>query len=277
MAGLYTRLGIEEHYAKPYNGRAKPIERWFKTFNDNFERFLDNYRGSSIDKKPANLARNEKFLQKFASEEPLDLAEAQALISYYVSEYYHKMPHKSLGGATPLQVFSAFAVPEERRISAPQLNYLMLRGKEKTVLTQGIHHLHINYWHPKLSYKVGHKVIFRWDPNDMRTVLVYETSGKYICQATANKKLHPMISLDPNRELSQKHLERELAHQGRILRDTKKQAMATLSEAAKIDRKLINAVPDDHAAPLFHSERKALPHNDEDNPDDTITLKEMGL
>ncbi len=59
--GLYSKLGIETVFAKPYNARAKVIERFFKEFQEGFEKLLPSYVGSAIQNKPAYLMRNEKL------------------------------------------------------------------------------------------------------------------------------------------------------------------------------------------------------------------------
>ena len=50
--GLYSKLGIETVFAKPYNARAKVIERFFKEFQEGFEKLLPSYIGSSINNNP---------------------------------------------------------------------------------------------------------------------------------------------------------------------------------------------------------------------------------
>ena len=37
LTGLFSNLGIEPIYAKPYNAKAKSIERFFREFQDSFE------------------------------------------------------------------------------------------------------------------------------------------------------------------------------------------------------------------------------------------------
>ena len=59
--GLYSKLGIETVFARQYNARAKVIERFFKEFQEGFEKLLPSYIGSSINNKPAYMMRNEKF------------------------------------------------------------------------------------------------------------------------------------------------------------------------------------------------------------------------
>lgn len=59
--GLYSKLGIETVFARPYNVRAKVIERFFKEFQESFEKLLPSYVGSNIQNKPAYMMRNEKL------------------------------------------------------------------------------------------------------------------------------------------------------------------------------------------------------------------------
>ncbi len=59
--GLYSKLGIETVFARPYNARAKVIERFFKEFQEGFEKLMPSYVGSNIANKPAYLMRNEKL------------------------------------------------------------------------------------------------------------------------------------------------------------------------------------------------------------------------
>ena len=49
--GLYSKLGIEMVFARPYNARAKAIERFFKEFQEGFEKLIPSYIGSSISNK----------------------------------------------------------------------------------------------------------------------------------------------------------------------------------------------------------------------------------
>ena len=66
--GLYSKLGIQTVFARPYNARSKVIERFFKEFQEGFEHLLPSFTGSSIDNKPAYLMRNEKFHKNIHNE-----------------------------------------------------------------------------------------------------------------------------------------------------------------------------------------------------------------
>ena len=58
--GVYANLGIHSVFAKPYNGRSKPIERFFLEFQE-FEKLMPSYIGTSIENQPAWMKRNEKL------------------------------------------------------------------------------------------------------------------------------------------------------------------------------------------------------------------------
>ena len=59
--GIYEKLGITTIFANPYNARTKVIERFFKEFQEGFEKLPPSYIGSSIQNKPAYMMRNEKL------------------------------------------------------------------------------------------------------------------------------------------------------------------------------------------------------------------------
>jgi len=237
LGGLFVKLNVEEHFAKPYNAKAKPIERWFRTFNDNFERFLEQYRGASISDQPANLNRNEKWLQKLNHGEPFTLHEAQVLIAHYIKQIYHKSPHKGLGNKTPEEIYNSNLCPENRKINPGDLNYLMLKGGKKKVGPNGIRHNKINYWHPKMVDLVGQYIVFRYDWHDLRYVQIYY-ENKLFCTAEMNQQHHPMISLDPNKAISEKQLHHELKQQRKTMKITKQLAKAELDRVMDINRKV---------------------------------------
>lgn len=59
--GVYANLNIHSVFAKPYNARAKVIERFFLEFQEELEKGMPSYIGTSIENKPAWLKRGEKY------------------------------------------------------------------------------------------------------------------------------------------------------------------------------------------------------------------------
>ncbi|MCK5051928.1 MAG: transposase [Candidatus Cloacimonetes bacterium] len=241
LGGMFQRLGTKEIFARAYNARAKIIERWFKTFNNAFERFLDGYVGASISDKPAHMHRNEPFMKKLINDRPLTYTEAQSLISYYINNFYHKQAHKGLNGNTPEEIYLAHPCPKERRISPSELDFLMLKHDLKLVNRNGITFLKQNYWHPNLADHIREKMYFRYDPNNISFIQVYNIHGKFICTARPNEKVHPMITLSENKEQTEKQVKKGIAYQNRIVRETKEQALKTLSNIQKDDHKFIES------------------------------------
>lgn len=54
-------FNLRTKFAKPYNARAKVIERFFLEFQEEFEKMMPSYIGTSIEDNPAWLKRGEKL------------------------------------------------------------------------------------------------------------------------------------------------------------------------------------------------------------------------
>jgi putative transposase len=225
LVGILPRLGIASTFAKAYNARTKIIERFFKTMQDQWERFVSSFRGGSIADKPASLQRNERWMQKLYQGKSLEYQEAMDMIHQWVRHYYGGRVHSSLKGKTPWEVFSAREIPADRLINERELDFLMLAAERKHVRNEGIWLNKMRYYDEALIDWVGRPVIIRYDYADARSILVYDTESRYICQALQRESQHAFAHLsdDPvdmekvikeNREI-----QRTLA---RIKRDTKK-------------------------------------------------------
>lgn len=83
--GLYSKLGIETVFARPYNARAKVIERFFKEFQEGFEKLLPSYVGSAIQNKPAYLMRNEKLHKQLHNDFVPTLEETIKMIDMWLN------------------------------------------------------------------------------------------------------------------------------------------------------------------------------------------------
>lgn len=52
---LTKQLGINQIYATPYHGQAKPIERFWETLEDRFCKFFPTYLGKDAKKRPEDM------------------------------------------------------------------------------------------------------------------------------------------------------------------------------------------------------------------------------
>jgi len=268
LCGIFPRLDIEVEFAKAYNARAKVVERFFRTFQEDFERYMDTFRGASIADKPAFLMRNEKWIKSLRKREPLTLKQAKDLMAVYFQEFYGKTPHGGLAGKTPLEVFQKDDVPEDRKIESSELNFMMLKVEQRTVKANGIQLANILYYHDHLMGYVGKKVFLRYDLMDMRSILVYDKDEKLICQAMARKSTHPFVKLAHDKPMARKQWKKQLAHQ--------RQLEKTLQESSAAIRKQVDEATSEFVIPHIEmsksifNETPLLKHESSENPQAAI-------
>ena len=222
FGGIYSKLGIGVHFAKPYNARAKTIERFFKTMGGQFEQLLPAYIGASIQQKPARMRRNEKFMQDLSPDRPLTIEEAYALFDAWL-EYYHEQPHQGLKGRTPAEVFEA---GQGQGVDHDRLRYLMLIERKAKVYRNGVRFWGRYYWH-ELLYGLNDSVIIKYDPGFLLAVDVYDRHEQFLCTARLRDQIHPLATVVGGDDFAAfKHQIRE---QNRLKRET----MRVVSLAAK--------------------------------------------
>jgi putative transposase len=234
LGGIFPRLGIGVTFAEAYNARAKIIERFFHTMQEQFERFIGTFRGASIADKPAWLDRNEAWMQKMFKGDAPTVDETMRMISFYVRHIYGETPHSGLKGKTPWEVFSGATPDPERLIEPSELNYMMLAVERKKIRAEGLRLNHCLYWHDNLVNHVGKPVVIRFDYADARWVLVYTLQNQFICQAEVRRLQHPFLKLAADRPTAHKELQKEHQQIKKLLRQTQqatKQVVKRTQEA----------------------------------------------
>ena len=188
--GLYSKLGIETVFARPYNARAKVIERFFKEFQEGFEKLLPSYVGSSIDNKPAYLMRNENLHKTLHNDYIPTLDETIKMIDMWLN-FKNSQPCPNVPDKTIAEVL------EERKkqnIDINQLDDLMLVTEVKTIQRNGIRFLNCDYFDERL-YGFKSKVLIKYNLFDLTSIKVYTTKGEYLCTAQRVTETHPMAKL----------------------------------------------------------------------------------
>jgi len=189
--GIYTNLGIKPVYAKPYNARAKVIERFFKEFQEEFEKLMPTYTGSNITNKPAHLKRNEKFHRELYNKVNQGyvptIQETIRLINCWL-DYHHSQPCPNVPDKTIKQVFES---REKQNIDINKLDDLMMAHEIKTINRNGIRFLNTDYNNDAL-YGLRDRVMIRYSLFDLSKIKVYSTRGEYLCTAKRVTSTHPM-------------------------------------------------------------------------------------
>ncbi len=188
--GLYAKLGIETVFAKPYNARAKVIERFFKEFQEGFEKLLPSYVGSSIDNKPAYLLRNEKLHKNWHSDYVPTIDEAIKMIDMWLN-FKNSQPCTNAPNMTVAEVLEA---RKKQDIDTNQLDDLMLATEVKTIQRNGIRFLNCDYFDERL-YGFKSNVLIKYNLFDLTHIKVYTLKGEFLCTAERVIETHPMAKI----------------------------------------------------------------------------------
>ena len=188
--GLYSKLGIETVFARPYNARAKVIERFFKEFQEGFEKLLPSYIGSSIQNKPAYMMRNEKFHKNLHSDFIPTIEETIKMIDIWLG-FKNSQPCPNAPDKTISEILSR---RKRQNIDINTLDDLMLATEVKTIQRNGIRFLNCDYFDERL-YGFKSKVLIKYNLFDLTSIKVYTPKGEYLCTAERVTETHPMAKL----------------------------------------------------------------------------------
>ena len=188
--GLYSKLGIETVFARPYNARAKVIERFFKEFQEGFEKLLPSYVGSSISNKPAYLMRNEKLHKQIHNDFIPTLDETIKMTDMWLN-FKNSQPCPNVPDKTIAEVLES---RKQQNIDINQLDDLMLATEVKTIQRNGIRFLNCYYFDESL-YGFKSKVLIKYNLFDLTSIKVFTTKGEYLCTAERVTETHPMAKL----------------------------------------------------------------------------------
>ena len=188
--GLYSKLGIETVFARPYNARAKVIERFFKEFQEGFEKLLPSYIGSSIQNKPAYLMRNEKLHKQLHNDFVPTLEETIKMIDMWLN-FKNSQPCPNEPNKTIAEVLKE---RKRQNIDINLLDDLMLATEVKTIQRNGIRFLNCDYFDERL-YGFKNRVLIKYNLFDLTSIKVYTIKGEYLCTAERVTETHPMAKL----------------------------------------------------------------------------------
>jgi putative transposase len=175
VAGIYAMLDISVSFAIPYNAKAKPIERFFDTFDRQFIKAIETYCGKDIPRRPADI-------QKMLEDEAV-IARAETIESFadkartYFTDTYNRSAHTGDGmdGRSPDDVMNT---RESRRAVAEGVLELLMRvwSGELVVGKNGVKFKGIWYgqYDQELLIRQGHKVRVAYDPDDVSKIWVYD-------------------------------------------------------------------------------------------------------
>ncbi len=180
--GLLTALGVAIHWAKPYRGQSKPIERGFRDLASAVAKhpaFEGAYTGNNPLAKPENYASRAIDLQTF-----LDVWNAGMEAHNSQTGRRSEMAHGLLSFD---QVFAAsYAVAPIGKATDEQLRMALLASDQLTAdrRTGAIRLGGNSYWTEELINLAGQRVVARFDPENLALPLhVHDRQGRFVCMA----------------------------------------------------------------------------------------------
>jgi len=223
-AGLYARVGTAAIFAKPYNGRAKVVERFFGTMQIQLESILPTFCGDSIQTKPAHAHRNEKFHKGMHEAKTHgwipSIRDAAIIIEAYF-QWYGRQPHADLP-ATPLDMFLPHRGPG---VDPFQLNHDFLWRK-----TVHPRNCRVTLWGIEYEsdclHNLSRKAPIRAmvDTSDLSKIWCYTQDGLFLGEAYPVQACHPLARLFGD-QVAIDQVTHENKRQARLAKSTKKQLL----------------------------------------------------
>lgn len=188
---VFQRLGITMINALVRNARAKIIERRFLDIKNRFSRLFDTFTGGNVLEKPEQL---KAMLKGGKAPTDVELMEtAELLLDWYFNQQEYHGPVIRDQGKTRMQVYLENL--HTKRVAAEEdLNLMLMRSsRAQKVTRRGIRHkvgdLRIDYWNEEfVSVMFGQEVYYRYDPDNLSSVRVYDLEDRYLMSVPADSE-----------------------------------------------------------------------------------------
>lgn len=191
IAGIFQKYNIQVHFAEPYHGQSKPVERFFRTVLEEFSKTFESFVGSNTS---ITLQENKDYYKHVKNNVTLTIAELTESWSNWIRNWNATWKHRghAMNGNTPDSVFE-MGIKNRIRIDIEE-NYkqtLFSKFEVHPIMRNGVKFEGIDYYSPLFIALIGKKVkgssmkykIIR-DIADIGRVFVYDFDDNLICEAT---------------------------------------------------------------------------------------------
>ncbi|WP_333827743.1 transposase domain-containing protein [Pararhodobacter sp.] len=186
IPGLFVGLGCEIHWATPYAGQSKPIERAFRDMCDAIAkdpRFDGAWTGNKPEAKPEDYGSRAVPFEEFLR-----------VVAEGIEEHNLRQGRRSevAWGRSFAEVFneSYERSPIRKATEAQQRLWLLgAEGLKADARTGRVKLMGNEYWADWMHEIAGERVIVRFDPADLHTgVHVYASDNRYLGAAECRQK-----------------------------------------------------------------------------------------
>ncbi|MDW8399831.1 MAG: transposase domain-containing protein [Acetobacteraceae bacterium] len=180
MLGVLPLLGVEVHWASPFHGQAKPIERAFRDLAEEIAkdpRLAGAYTGNRPEAKPEN------YGSRAVAWEALEEVAAQAIARHNART--GRRTETARGRSFDETFAESFAQRAVRRLSPAQRGWLLLASEPVQVRQNHCFELAGNVYGVRPEWGLaGRRVVARFDPDRLsRPPLVFTLDGALVGEA----------------------------------------------------------------------------------------------
>lgn len=184
--GILTALGIQIHWATPYRGQSKPIERAWRDLCDTISKhpaLAGAYTGNKPDAKPENYGSK-----------AIPIADFRAVVAAGIAAHNAQTGRRTettQGGSFDATFSASYSVAPVGKATVEQLRLALLTAEERMCDREnGVVTLEGNRYHADALFDhMGKRVTLRFDPENLHgEVHVYDRLGTFICTAPVIEK-----------------------------------------------------------------------------------------
>jgi len=201
IPGLLPTMGVKVHWATPYSGQSKPIERSFRDLCDRVAKhpeFEGAYTGNKPDAKPENYRSR-----------AVPLADFVRVLSEEVHYHNARTGRRSevANGRSFDEVFNEGyktapirkATEEQRRLWLLGAEGVKANAKNGEIKVYGS-----RFWSEWMYQVAGQKIVARFDPDNLhKDAHIYALTGEYLGPAKCVKQ-GDFLSVDAAKEVARK-------------------------------------------------------------------------
>lgn len=265
---VFERLGIHMTNAIVRNAKAKIIERRFCDVKNQLSRLFETFCGGTVVEKPERL----KHVLKNGNV-ILDgdfTAAVEELLEGWFNESAYGGAVEADRGKPRMQVWQE-QLKCKRVAPADELNLMLMRSsRPQTVGRNGVTvklaGAVLDYYTPEFTLQYqGKKVYYRYDPDDLRKIRVYDLEDRFVCELPCRDDMVLKYGADKDSVAAamgqirryQKMVKSELVAQtGALLQTYGEQTAFDLAlAAARQNRQARIVAPEDVAPPLVELQR----------------------
>lgn len=185
---VFERLGIKMTNAIVRNAKAKIIERRFLDLKNSISRLFETFTGGNVLEKPESL---KTILKSERIPNDIDFTQQiEMIVKYYFNRDTYNGAVAKDKGKLKQQVYEENLL-HKRVAEESELNLMLMRSsKAQTVGRRGVHLTvsgqRIDYFSKELLDMQGKKVYYRYDPDNIGEIRIYDLEDRYLMTVPAD-------------------------------------------------------------------------------------------